>query len=359
MPQLSASLRAGFLMQFFDELMVSARFRPTAFRKEDLVDYTPGRNLLWNTAEPVKLSSFSKTERKHGWAVSSGGDGTGTVETVSDSPVSGLTKSLRITGNSSGNRDFVQLMPDFGSNLDAAYVFSAYVRGIGGSASALIRSWNNTAGKAAFSKTVNVGTGWVKVTVPAKPTAATPSGWVTTEPSYTEGSTNSLYTVDKTTLSDGTFEYSDVSLSSSYEAAKAAYNKSVQAKETADAALQQSVWYAVCDTAAATVAKAATITPATTDFALQAGAAVNVKFDNTNSGAVGSITLNVNGTGAKPIKHIYTTVGPSNLPSAGYLRAGNMYQFLYDGTYWLLQSNYYANTVGIYGSGALFLSSFF
>lgn len=64
---------------------------------------------------------------------------------------------------------------------------------------------------------------------PAKPTTETPSGWSTTEPSYTEGSTNSLYVVQKTTFSDGTFEYSDVSLSTSYEAAKAAYNKSVQA----------------------------------------------------------------------------------------------------------------------------------
>jgi hypothetical protein len=71
---------------------------------------------------------------------------------------------------------------------------------------------------------------------PTKPTAATPSGWTTTEPSYTEGSTNSLYVCQKTTFSDGSFEYSDVSLSSSYEAAKAAYNKSVQAKEAADTA---------------------------------------------------------------------------------------------------------------------------
>lgn len=75
---------------------------------------------------------------------------------------------------------------------------------------------------------------------PAKPTTETPSGWTTTEPSYTEGSTNSLYVVQKTTFSDGTFEYSDVSLSTSYEAAKAAYNKSVQAQTTANAA-QESI----------------------------------------------------------------------------------------------------------------------
>ena len=45
---------------------------------------------------------------------------------------------------------------------------------------------------------------------PAKPTTATPSGWSTTEPTYTEGSTNSLYVCQKTTYSDGTFEYSEV-----------------------------------------------------------------------------------------------------------------------------------------------------
>lgn len=68
---------------------------------------------------------------------------------------------------------------------------------------------------------------------PAKPTTEVPSGWSTSEPSYTEGSTNSLYVVEKTTYSNGTFEYSEVSLSSSYEAAKQAYNKSVAAEEQA------------------------------------------------------------------------------------------------------------------------------
>ena len=69
---------------------------------------------------------------------------------------------------------------------------------------------------------------------PAKPTTVTPSGWSTTEPTYTEGSTNSLYICQKTTFSDGTFEYSDVSLSSSYEAAKLAYNKAQVAQDSID-----------------------------------------------------------------------------------------------------------------------------
>ena len=68
---------------------------------------------------------------------------------------------------------------------------------------------------------------------PAQPTTDTPTGWSTAEPTYTEGSTNSLYVVEKTKFSNGTFEYSPVSLSSSYEAAKIAYNKSVMALEAA------------------------------------------------------------------------------------------------------------------------------
>ena len=69
----------------------------------------------------------------------------------------------------------------------------------------------------------------------AKPTANPPGGsWVKTEPSYTAGSTNSLYFTDLTVFSDNTFAYSDVSLSSSYEAAKAAYNKAVDAQNNID-----------------------------------------------------------------------------------------------------------------------------
>lgn len=72
---------------------------------------------------------------------------------------------------------------------------------------------------------------------PAKPTTDNPGGnWSTTEPTYTEGSTNTLYTVTKTKYSDGTFEYTPVSKSSSYEAAKIAYNKAVAAKTSADGA---------------------------------------------------------------------------------------------------------------------------
>ena len=74
--------------------------------------------------------------------------------------------------------------------------------------------------------------------VPSKPTtfspSSPPSGWDDIEPSYTEENTNSLYFVDCTVFCDGTFQYSEVSLSSSYEAAKKAYNKAKSAIEIAD-----------------------------------------------------------------------------------------------------------------------------
>ena len=65
--------------------------------------------------------------------------------------------------------------------------------------------------------------------IPSKPTKFPPDAWDDVEPGYAEGSTNSLYTVDCTLFSDDTFLYSAVSLSSSYEAAKAAYNKATNA----------------------------------------------------------------------------------------------------------------------------------
>lgn len=109
-----------------------------------------------------------------------------------------------------------------------------------------------------------------------------------------------------------------------------------------DTALAQSIWYATCSDAGAT--KSATITPATTNFVLNAGTTVNVKFTNTNTGAIGSLTLNINNTGAKNIKYIYNG-SITNIPGAGYLKANQTYQFYYDGTYWVVQMMYNSNQV--------------
>lgn len=73
---------------------------------------------------------------------------------------------------------------------------------------------------------------------PSKPAdgAVIGNNWSKTEPSYTSGSTSTLYFVDQTVLSNGTLKYSEVSKSSSYEAAKEAWNKANNAQKTADSA---------------------------------------------------------------------------------------------------------------------------
>ena len=65
--------------------------------------------------------------------------------------------------------------------------------------------------------------------------------------------------------------------------------------------------YGVCATGAATVAKEVTVD----NFSLEAGAAVIVKFAYANS--VASPTLNVNGTGAKPIYRYGTTAASTGI----------------------------------------------
>lgn len=78
-----------------------------------------------------------------------------------------------------------------------------------------------------------------------------------------------------------------------------------------------------CNTAAGTSAKVVTCA----DFILVPYATILVKFANTNS--VTSPTLNVNGTGTRYIKwNGSTSIGSK-------IKAGDVYEFIYDGTYWL------------------------
>ena len=108
-----------------------------------------------------------------------------------------------------------------------------------------------------------------------------------------------------------------------------------------------------CTDAAATAAKTVTIG----NFKLYTGAWVVVKFSYTNSAAVASLTLNVDGTGAKPIKY-----RNANLGSAGQLIANRYTYFIYDGTNYQIvgdfdtnnydrtsqQTRIYAGTVGVF-----------
>lgn len=156
---------------------------------------------------------------------------------------------------------------------------------------------------------------------PTKPAAKPPSGWTATEPAYAEGATNSLYTCELTTFSDGSWAYSDVSLSSSYEAAKKAYNEAAAAGQAAADALNKT-HYGACNTAQATAAKATASNIA--GFSLVAGASVRIKFTYANTAA--SPTLNVNGTGAKQIR--------LNGANSAYWVAGATVDFVFDGAYW-------------------------
>lgn len=98
-------------------------------------------------------------------------------------------------------------------------------------------------------------------------------------------------------------------------------------------AAQARIFNGTCATSAGTTAKVVAC-PKFAASDLVKGALIFVTFDATNSGAVGSLTMNVNGTGAKPIKK-HTNASVGNLSAAGELRANQTYLFSYDGTNWV------------------------
>ena len=171
--------------------------------------------------------------------------------------------------------------------------------------------------------------------MPSKPTANPPTGsWVKTEPSYTSGSTNSLYLTDLTVFTDGSFSYSDVSLSSSYEAAKAAYNKAVAAEGKASTALAQSVEYIVGTQTAVT----GNWTGVSMDGALYAGKTIAYKLPYAGSGEA-SLTLTLadgSTTAAAPV-YMNNTRVTTHYPQYTVIK------MTYDGASWRTD-NYYTNS---------------
>lgn len=98
--------------------------------------------------------------------------------------------------------------------------------------------------------------------------------------------------------------------------------------------------YGACSTAAGTAAKTVSLT----NFTLATGARITIKFTVTNTAA--NPTLNVNGTGAKPIVYRGSAI------SAGYLAANRVYEFVYDGTNYALVGDIDTNTNTTYSAGA-------
>ena len=178
-------------------------------------------------------------------------------------------------------------------------------------------------------------------TKPAKPTTDPPTGWTETEPTYTEGSTNSLYVCEKTVYTDDSYTYSEVSLSSSYEAAKLAYNKSVAAQNAAADALDQSVEYIVGTQTVST----GSWTGVTRDAVLKAGKTIAYKLPYAGSGNA-SLTLTLadgTTTAAIPVYSNTTRV-------TTHFGANSVITMTYDGAYWRAagaapsNTNYYDRT---------------
>ena len=94
-------------------------------------------------------------------------------------------------------------------------------------------------------------------------------------------------------------------------------------------------WYGTCTTAEATSAKEVSDC---TGFVLETGAKVSIRFGYANSAS--EPTLNVNSTGAKSIRSSHGGVGTLTYRWA----AGQVVDFVYDGTYWLLQQPWIATT---------------
>ena len=132
--------------------------------------------------------------------------------------------------------------------------------------------------------------------------------------------------VGKVAETDQCFEVSDAWDVKVYGMLLEAY---IKAKAPASAGIA----YATCSTASATVAKVAVCT----GFKLTTGAAVLVKFSNTNSAA--SPTLNVNSTGAKPI----VAYGTTAIQTYAW-KAGQAVMVVYDGTSWVALVQSWATT---------------
>ena len=84
--------------------------------------------------------------------------------------------------------------------------------------------------------------------------------------------------------------------------------------------------YGTCSTSPATSAKVVTCE----GFSLYTGAVITVKFSYINTAS--SMTMNVNGTGAKTVYFPGTT--SMSTTATGHIQANGCYLFVYDGTYW-------------------------
>lgn len=173
-------------------------------------------------------------------------------------------------------------------------------------------------------------------------TSQTGGSWSASQPQWQEG--RHIWTRSQITWTDGTTTHTAPVLAQAVNGANSSAASAQQAASQAQADVDASrSWYAECDTPAATAAKAATIVPATGAFSLAPGRVVFVRFSATNTAAVASLTLDVDGTGAKPVRTLYNQ-SLSNLYHPSHLAAGITYQCTYDGSVWIVQQNVNVDT---------------
>ena len=103
-----------------------------------------------------------------------------------------------------------------------------------------------------------------------------------------------------------------------------------QARREIAALPGKTIPYGYCTTAAATSAKAVTVSPSPTS--LETGLTIAVKFQYANTGS--NPTLNVNSLGAVAIKRYGTTAAGTS--AAANWNANSVVLLTYDGTYWML-----------------------
>ncbi len=157
---------------------------------------------------------------------------------------------------------------------------------------------------------------------PSKPTAKPPGGnWVTAEPSYTSGSTNSLYFCDLNIFSDGDYAYSDVSLSSSYEAAKAAYNLA----QTAEGEAAQALASTECIVGTQTGSTYAW-TGRASFASLVDGQTIMYWLPYAGTSTAATLNLTLSGGGTTGAKAVYIN---STTRCTTHIAAGNMVQMVY------------------------------
>ena len=157
---------------------------------------------------------------------------------------------------------------------------------------------------------------------PSRPTANPPGGnWVTAEPSYTSGSTNSLYFCDLNVFSDGDYAYSNVSLSSSYEAAKEAYNKAVAAESTAEQALANGECIVGTQTASTNAWTGRASFPS-----LQDGQVIMYWLPYAGTSTAATLNLTLSGGDTTGSKDVYIN---ATTRCTTHIAAGNMVQMVY------------------------------